>query len=134
MLVGRGAGMKKALIGIAALAIAVAGCRGAQTPEQVVEDMYRAAETGNCDGFGDRFTQQFREMAGAKLEQACREGAKEGKAQEKRLKTLHILEKQEDEAGATLRVQPELNDGTRQEEARIRLVKEDGRWKIEPLK
>ncbi len=130
--------MRHFVIGLA-MAATLAGCsRGGGSPEAVVEDLVRRTEAGDCKGLGDSFSASSRQMIGPKMEEACRMGAEQrksdpAKAKEKSLKTLHVLEKKEEGDRATVRFQPEMNDGTRAEAQTFVLVKEEGKWRIDLL-
>ena len=123
---------------LAALGVAttLAGCSGTQGPAAVVEDLYRAIDGGNCAGFSARFSEATRRMMGAKLDSVCQSAAQQTKekGEAARFKALHVLQQIADGDRAVMRVQPEMRDGSRGEESQVRLVRESGEWKIEPVK
>jgi hypothetical protein len=127
--------MKLTVIGGGLLAV-LAGCGSPQSPEAAIEDMYRAIDGGNCSGFQDRFSQASRQTLGPKLDTICQTVSAQlkTKGDEQRLKQLHILEKTEDGDRVTMRVQPEMRDGHREDAAQVRMIRENGAWKVEPVK
>lgn len=128
--------MKPAMLALTLVAFGLGACGSAGAPEDAVEEMFLAAQDGQCEGFGDRFTKDIRDAAGPKLDQMCQQAATEAKTKgnARKLKELHVLNRTENGDQVTLRVQPEFEDGTKEKEEDIRVVKEDGRWRISPVK
>ena len=125
--------MKRVMIALA-LAGCVAACSRASTPEAVIEEFMRASETGRCDSLPDMFTSDSRQMLGEKLKQSCRESAdqrKAGKGEQRTLKSLAVLDRQEQGDKVTLRVQPTLSDNSTQPAMPFVLLRQDGRWRID---
>lgn len=127
--------MKRILLGLS-LTIALMACsRGGGSPAAVVEDFARKMESGSCSGVQDMLTASSRGVAGPKLEQACQAAAEmrknDPKAKGKTIKAMKVLESKEEGDRATVRLETEYSDGTKEAGDAITLVREDGRWKID---
>jgi hypothetical protein len=126
--------MKRLMIGLMAAASLVA-CSRTTAPEAVVEEVMRASETGRCDTLADNFSASSRQMIGDKLKESCRQETEQrkGKPAQKTLKSLKVVDRKEEGDRATVRLEPEFSDGSRETAQSFVLVKEDGRWKIDLL-
>jgi hypothetical protein len=130
--------MKRLAIGLAMTA-ALLACKGSGgTPAAAVEEFMKKIETGDCNGLRDYIAANSRDIAGPKLEQVCgmakteRDKSPE-KAKEEGLKQIHVVEAKEEGDKATLKIEPERNNGRRESAATFVMVKEDNRWKIDLL-
>jgi hypothetical protein len=95
-------------------------------------------ETGDCNGLRDYIASNSREVMGPKLEQVCSIAKTErdknpDKAKQEGLKQIHVVETKEEGDKATLKIEPERNNGRREPAGTFVMVKEDGRWKIDLL-
>jgi hypothetical protein len=124
--------MKRLMIGLMATMSLIACARGG-SPEAVVEEVMRAGETGRCDNLAENFTATSRQMIGEKLKQSCLESKGKEKAGNKTLKTLKVVDRQEQGDRATVRLEPEFSDGSKQPAQTFVLMREDNRWRIDLL-
>lgn len=130
--------MKRLAIGLAMTAALIACSGGGGTPEAAVEEFMRKIESGDCNGLRDYIAANGRDLVGPKLEQVCgiakteRDKSPE-KAEQQGLKEIHVVENKQEGEKATLKIEPERNNGTRESAATFVMVKEEGRWKIDLL-
>ena len=129
----------KRLAVVLAMTVALVACsRGGGTPAAAVEEFLKKIESGDCDGLRDYISANSREFMGPKLEQVCGIAKVErdkspDKAKQEGLKQIHVVETKEEGDKATLKIEPERNDGRREAAGTFVVVKEDGRWKIDLL-
>ena len=118
----------------AALVLALAAC--APKPEDALKDALLAAEQGHCDGFEQRFSAGTRAMMGRKLDSACTaEAAKMARLPEGgRVDDVEITGRTVNGDVATVTAVLHQRDGTVGKPMTIRMVKEDGKWRLEPSK
>jgi hypothetical protein len=130
--------MKRLAIGFA-LTTALVACSGSGgTPAAAVEEFMKKVEAGECDGLRDYISASGRELAGPSIEQVCgvakeQRAKNPEKAKQEGLKQIHVVESKEEGDKATLKFEPERNDGQRESAGTFVMVKEDGRWRIDLL-
>lgn len=128
--------MKKLLITVS-MVVALGACsRGGGTPAGVVEEFMRKMESGSCSGLGDYLSAQSKAVAGPKLEQGCTAAAEMRKADPskgKSISSINVLEAKEEGDRATVRLEAQYSDGTKEGGDPIVLVRENGAWKIDLL-
>jgi hypothetical protein len=128
--------MKQLAIGLAMTAV-LAGCSGstADGPAAAAEVFMKKINTGDCNGLRDDISASGRDILGPTMERACGtvksqldqnpELAKQG------IKQIHVVENKEEGDKATVKFEPERNDGQRGGTGTLVMVKEDGRWKVD---
>jgi hypothetical protein len=130
--------MKRLAIGIAMTAALVACSGSGGTPQAAAEEFLRKMSTGDCEGLREYISANGRELVGPKIEQGCGMAKTErdkdpAKAQKEGLKEVHVVEAKEEGDKATLKIEPERNDGRREPAGTFVMVKEEGRWRIDLL-
>lgn len=114
------------LMAIVAVLIA---CGGAKTPESVVENFYNKLGSGDVDGAVKLMSKKVVEMLGEeKLKNALTEQSKQIQEQ-KGVSKIEFLDKKEKENEVDFSVKITYGDGETKED-KVKLIKEDGDWKI----
>lgn len=127
--------MKQLLIAVAVIGGLAACTRGGE-PEAVIEELARVGETGRCDRVPELISKSSRDLAGAKLETACKEGVEKRKTDPKlqrKLKQINVLSRNDEGDKSTVRAEPEYEDGSKEPAQNFVMVKEDGQWRIDLL-
>ncbi len=114
------------------LSVAVVGCM-ADSPTAATKKLYKSIEAGEIEDAMELFSQKTRNSAGAdKLRAVLRQGTRE--IDEKGgIKSFNITSEKEIGEIAEVHVEIEYGNGEKVTE-KLNLVKEDGKWKLEPAK